>query len=39
MLLTAYAVYHIYVLIRTPTVGMAFLTALDLLIIWLVWRE
>jgi uncharacterized membrane protein len=38
-LLSAFAVYQIYVLIRTPTFGMAFLTALDLLIIWLVWRE
>jgi uncharacterized membrane protein len=34
-----FAAYQIFVLVGAPTVGMALLTALDFLIIWLVWRE
>ena len=37
--LGAFAVYQAWVLLRTPTVGMALLTAIDLLIMGLVWRE
>jgi uncharacterized membrane protein len=37
--LGAFALYQAWVLVTTPTVGMALLTALDLVIIWLVWRE
>jgi uncharacterized membrane protein len=34
-----FAGYQVFVLVRSPTVGMALLTALDVAIIWLVWRE
>jgi uncharacterized membrane protein len=34
-----FAAYQVFVLVGAPTVGMALLTALDFLIIWLVWRE
>jgi uncharacterized membrane protein len=37
--LVLFALYQIYVLVRAPGLGFALLTALDLLIIWLVWRE
>lgn len=34
-----FVVYQAYELVVKTTFGMSFLTALDLLIIWLVWRE
>jgi uncharacterized membrane protein len=34
-----FAAYQVFALVGTPTVGMALLTALDVAIIWLVWRE
>jgi uncharacterized membrane protein len=34
-----FAIYQAYALIHTPTVPLAFFMALDLVIIWLVWRE
>ena len=34
-----FIVYQVYELVTKPTFGMAFLTVLDALIIWLVWRE
>ncbi|MDQ1608490.1 MAG: hypothetical protein QOE16_1222 [Microbacteriaceae bacterium] len=34
-----FAAYQVFVLVGALTVGMALLTALDFLIIWLVWRE
>lgn len=37
--LTAFLVYQVYLLVTKPTFGMAFLTVLDVIIIWLVQRE
>jgi len=37
--LTLFLIYQGYLLIARPTWGMAFLTVLDAVIIWLVWRE
>ena len=37
--LGAFLVYQAYLLVVKPTFGMAFLTVLDVVIIWLVWRE
>ncbi len=37
--LVLFLVYQIYALITKPGFGMAFLTVLDIIIIWLVWRE
>jgi len=37
--LSLFLIYQIYQLITAPTFGMAFLTALDIIIIWLVYRE
>jgi uncharacterized membrane protein len=37
--LSLFLVYQIYVLVTKPTFGMAFLTVLDIVIIWLVYRE
>ncbi|ABY22417.1 hypothetical protein RSal33209_0670 [Renibacterium salmoninarum ATCC 33209] len=37
--LALFTVYQVYVLIKQPTIGMGFLTVLDVAIIWLVWRE
>jgi uncharacterized membrane protein len=37
--LALFAVYQVYVLIRTPTIGLALFLVLDVVIIWLVWRE
>lgn len=37
--LGAFAVYQGWVLVMRPSIGMALLTAIDLAIIWLVWRE
>lgn len=37
--LGAFAIYQVYVLVRSPSIGMALLTALDVFIFWLVWRE
>jgi len=37
--LGAFVVYQAYVLVRSPTIGMALLTLLDVVIVWLVWRE
>jgi len=34
-----FIVYQLYELVTKPTFGMAFLTVLDSVIIWLVWRE
>ncbi|HEY5442142.1 MAG TPA: DUF2127 domain-containing protein [Candidatus Saccharimonadales bacterium] len=34
-----FLVYQLYQLITAPTFGMAFLTVLDMIIIWLVYRE
>lgn len=38
-LLGLFTLYQLYVLVQTPSIGMAVLAALDLAIIWLVWRE
>lgn len=38
-ILTAFFLYQIYVMIVSPTFGMAYLTVLDSLIIYLVYRE
>lgn len=38
-ILTLFLVYQIYALIVSPTLGMAYLTVLDTLIIYLVYRE
>jgi uncharacterized membrane protein len=37
--LTGFLVYQVYLLITKPTFGMAFLTVLDVIILWLVSRE
>ncbi|HSW98514.1 MAG TPA: DUF2127 domain-containing protein [Candidatus Saccharimonadales bacterium] len=37
--LGAFLVYQVYLLVVKPTFGMGFLTVLDVVIIWLVWRE
>lgn len=37
--LSGFLVYQIYLLLTQATFGMVFLTVLDLIIIWLVWRE
>lgn len=37
--LTLFLAYQLYELATKPTFGMAFLTVLDAIIIWLVWRE
>lgn len=37
--LIAFVLFQTYQLIRSPGVGLALLTALDLLIVWLTWRE
>ncbi len=37
--LALFLVYQAYLMIVKPTFGMAFLTVLDMVIIWLVWRE
>jgi len=34
-----FALYQLVVLVRSPNLGLAALMALDLIIIWLVWRE
>ena len=34
-----FLVYQVYALISSPSLGMAFLSVLDAVIIWLVWRE
>lgn len=34
-----FALYQLVVLVRAPSLGLTVLMALDLLIIWLVWRE
>jgi len=39
VVLTLFLIYQIYLLITAPTFGMAFLTVLDIIIIFLVWRE
>ncbi|HSW36817.1 MAG TPA: DUF2127 domain-containing protein [Candidatus Saccharimonadales bacterium] len=39
VVLTLFLVYQVYLLVTSPTFGMAFLTVLDVIIIWLVWRE
>jgi len=37
--LTLFLVYQLYEMVIQPTFGMGFLTVLDAIIIWLVWRE
>jgi uncharacterized membrane protein len=37
--LSGFLVYQVYLLVTKPTFGMAFLTVLDVIILWLVWRE
>ena len=37
--LTLFLAYQLYEMIMRPTFGMGFLTVLDAIIIWLVWRE
>src|SRR5581483_7682416 len=37
--LSLFLVYQIYLLITKPTFSMAFLSVLDAVIIWLIWRE
>ncbi|GAA3893956.1 hypothetical protein GCM10022381_39510 [Leifsonia kafniensis] len=34
-----FALYQLFALVRSPSVGLALLMVLDLLIIWLIWRE
>ena len=38
-ILVAFLVYQVYVLIRSPGIGMLLFTLLDIAIIWLVWGE
>lgn len=37
--LALFLVYQVYLLAKNPSLGMVFLTVLDTVIIWLVWRE
>ena len=37
--LSLFLVYQVYLLVTKPTFSMAFLSLLDAIIIWLVWRE
>lgn len=37
--LTLFLAYQLYEMVMRPTFGMGFLTVLDAIIIWLVWRE
>lgn len=39
VILIGFLVYQLYVLIATPTIGMAIFTLLDIIIIYLVWGE
>ena len=39
VVLGAFVIYQVYRLTYAPSVGLALLTAFDLLIIWLTWRE
>jgi uncharacterized membrane protein len=39
VVLGAFVIYQVYRLTYAPTAGLALLTAFDLLIIWLTWRE
>lgn len=39
VVLTLFLVYQLYLLVTAPTFGMAFLTVLDVIIIFLVYRE
>ena len=39
VVLSLFLVYQIYLLITQPGFGMAFLSVLDAVIIWLIWRE
>lgn len=39
VVLTLFLIYQIYLLVVRTTISMAFLTVLDAIIIWLVWRE
>lgn len=39
VILGAFLVYQAYILVRNPTIGIAFLVVLDAIIIGLVWRE
>ena len=39
VLLGLFLIYQIYLLVVHPTFGMGFLSVLDAIIIWLVWRE
>jgi len=37
--LVLFLVYQLYLLVTSPSVGFGILTVLDVIIIWLVWRE
>lgn len=37
--LIAFVLFQVYELVTAPTIGFVFLTAFDLVIIWLTWRE
>jgi uncharacterized membrane protein len=39
VILGLFLVYQVYLLVTGPTFGMAFLTVLDIVIIWLIYRE
>ena len=39
VILGAFLIYQAYILVRNPTLGIAFLVVLDAIIIGLVWRE
>lgn len=39
VILSLFAVYQLVLLVQRPSVGLAALLALDLVIVWLVWRE
>lgn len=38
-ILVLFLIYQIYLLVAKPTLGLWFITILDVVIIWLVWRE
>lgn len=39
VVLGLFTAYQVYVLIKTPSIGMVLFTILDVVIMWLVWRE
>jgi len=34
-----FLIYQVFLLVTSPGIGMAFLTVLDIFILWLIWRE